>query len=117
MPSDPVEQSHPVEQSDAADLGVLQAAALLRARRLSARELLAACMRRIDARNGGAPSFDGRPGAVNAWVRLYPELAERLAAAADDRLAREGELPPLLCGVPLALKDLYGVAGLPLTAS
>src|SRR5204862_1077141 len=38
-------------------------------------------------------------------------------AAADDRLAREGELPPLLCGVPLALKDLYGVAGLPLTAS
>jgi aspartyl-tRNA(Asn)/glutamyl-tRNA(Gln) amidotransferase subunit A len=114
MASDPAEQRH---AADPADLGVLQAAALLRARRLSARELLAACLRRIESRNGGMPTFDGHPGAVNAWTRLYPELAERLAAAADDRLDRDAERAPLLCGVPLALKDLYGVAGLPLTAS
>jgi aspartyl-tRNA(Asn)/glutamyl-tRNA(Gln) amidotransferase subunit A len=54
---------------------------------------------------------------VNARVRLYPELAASLARAADERLAREGETAPLLCGIPIALKDLYAVAGLPLTGS
>jgi aspartyl-tRNA(Asn)/glutamyl-tRNA(Gln) amidotransferase subunit A len=62
---------------------VLDAAALLRARQVSATELLAACSARIEARNGGAPSFDGAPGAVNAWIRLYPEHAAELARAAD----------------------------------
>ena len=55
---------------DAADLGLLEAAALLRARQLSAVELLAACLARIEARNGGPPSFDGTPGAVTAWAGL-----------------------------------------------
>jgi aspartyl-tRNA(Asn)/glutamyl-tRNA(Gln) amidotransferase subunit A len=50
-------------------------------------------------------------------VRLYPELARELARAADDRLASEGEAAPMLCGIPLALKDLFAVRGLPLTAS
>ena len=103
--------------TDPADLGALEAARELRARRLSARELLAAVLARIEARNGGAPTFDGAPDAVNAWARVYPEEAEAMARAADDRLAREGEDAPLLCGVPIALKDLYAVAGLPLTAS
>ncbi len=102
---------------DAADLGLLEAAALLRARQLSAVELLAACLARVEARNGGPPSFDGAPGAVNAWVRLYPERALELARAADERLDRERADAPLVCGIPLALKDLYAVAGLPLTAS
>jgi aspartyl-tRNA(Asn)/glutamyl-tRNA(Gln) amidotransferase subunit A len=101
--------------SDPADLGVLEAAARLRARELSAAELLAACLRRIEERNGGPPSFDGAPGAVNAWVRVYPELAAEQARAADERLDR-GDAP-LLCGIPLGLKDLYAVEGLPLTAS
>ena len=100
-----------------ADLGVLEAAARLRARELSAVELLAACQARIDERNGGVPSFEGAPGAVNAWARLYPELAVEAARAADERLAREGADAPLLCGIPIGVKDLYGVAGLPLTAS
>jgi aspartyl-tRNA(Asn)/glutamyl-tRNA(Gln) amidotransferase subunit A len=103
--------------SDPAELGVLDAAALLRARKLSAEELASACFERIERSNGGAPSFDGSPDAVNAWARLYPELALEQARAADARLAREGSEAPLLCGIPLALKDLYGVAGLPVTAS
>jgi len=65
----------------------------------------------------GAPTHDGAPDAINAWARIYPELAREQAAAADGRLAREREAAPRLCGIPLALKDLYGVAGLPLTAS
>jgi aspartyl-tRNA(Asn)/glutamyl-tRNA(Gln) amidotransferase subunit A len=103
--------------ADVADLGVLAAAALLRSRRLSAAELLAACLRRIETRNGGGPTFDGAPDAINAWVRLYPEVAEELARAADERLDRERERAPLLCGIPIGLKDLYAVAGLPVTAS
>jgi aspartyl-tRNA(Asn)/glutamyl-tRNA(Gln) amidotransferase subunit A len=98
-----------------ADLGVLEAAALLRARTLSAVELLEACLARIAERNGGEPTFDGAPDAINAWARLYPDLARQLARAADERLA--SEIPPALCGIPLALKDLFAARGLPLTAS
>lgn len=100
-----------------ADLGLLEAAALLRTRALSAVELLDACERRIAERNGGTPTFDGAADAVNAWARLYPDLAREQARAADERLRREGADAPLLCGIPLALKDLYAVAGRPLTAS
>lgn len=102
---------------DPVDLGVVSAAALLHDRRLSARELTEACLRRIEERNGGDPSFHGDRESINAWVRVYPDRALRAAAAADERLAREGDAAPLLCGIPIGLKDLYGVAGLPLTAS
>jgi aspartyl-tRNA(Asn)/glutamyl-tRNA(Gln) amidotransferase subunit A len=96
---------------------VFEAAALLRDRKLSALELAEACLARIREVNGGDPSFDGAPDAVNAWVRLYPELARDRAREADERLAREGAAAPLVCGIPLGVKDLYGMAGLPLTAS
>jgi aspartyl-tRNA(Asn)/glutamyl-tRNA(Gln) amidotransferase subunit A len=103
-------------RADPADLGVLAAASLLRAKELSASELAEACLRRIDERNGGSPTFDGSPRAINAWARVYPELARAQAREADERRAREGTAP-LLCGIPLAAKDLYAVRGLPLTAS
>lgn len=103
------------EVTEPADLGVLEAAAALRRRRLSAEELTRACLARVEKRNGGEPTFDGAPDAINAWVRLYPELALRRARAADRRLARGHA--PLLCGIPVGVKDLYAVRGLPLTAS
>lgn len=98
-----------VQIGDPADLGVVEAAALLQARRLSSRELTEACLARIEQRD----PF------LNAWVRTYPELALQQADAADQRLAgaRRGSLAPLVCGIPLGLKDLYAVEGLPLTAS
>jgi aspartyl-tRNA(Asn)/glutamyl-tRNA(Gln) amidotransferase subunit A len=110
-------RASPSPATDAADLGALEAAAELRAGRLSASELLAAVLARIEALGGGAPSFDGAADAVNAWARLYPERAEEMARAADERIAREGEAAPLLCGIPIGLKDLYSVEGLPVTAS
>lgn len=100
--------------SDPADLGVLDAAELLAARRLSSRELVDACLARIADRDG-LHSFDGDPQSVNAWVRVYEEEAREAAARADERLAA-GDAPQL-CGVPVGLKDLYAVEGLPLTAS
>lgn len=102
-----------------ADLGLLEAAALLRARVISSRELTEACQSRIASRNGPV-SFDGSPSTINAWIRLYPDKAEQLATAADSRLAaahRAKTHAPALCGIPLGLKDLYAVDGLPVTAS
>jgi aspartyl-tRNA(Asn)/glutamyl-tRNA(Gln) amidotransferase subunit A len=105
--------------ADPADLGLLQAASLLQAGLLSSRELTAACQSRIAKRNGPV-SFAGSPATINAWIRLYAGLAGQLAAEADATLARarrRSGAAPLLCGVPLGLKDLYAVDGLPVTAS
>jgi aspartyl-tRNA(Asn)/glutamyl-tRNA(Gln) amidotransferase subunit A len=100
--------------SDPADLGVVECIELLSERRLSSRELTAACLARIDARDG-RHSFEGDSSSINAWVRVYAGEALASADRADARLA-QGDAPPL-CGVPIGLKDLYAAAGLPLTAS
>jgi aspartyl-tRNA(Asn)/glutamyl-tRNA(Gln) amidotransferase subunit A len=100
--------------TDPADLGVVDAAAALAARTLSSRELVEACLARIRERDG-EHSFDGDPGSINAWVRVYEEDALAAADRADARLA-EGDAPRL-SGVPIGLKDIYAVAGKPLTAS
>jgi len=71
--------------ADPADLGVVESAALLRSRELSSSELVTACLRRIDERDG-THSADGDPSSVNAWVRVYPDDALRGAAQADARL-------------------------------
>ena len=42
-------------------------------------------------RNGGPPTFEGAPDAINAWVRIYADVAREQAREADERLAREGE--------------------------
>ncbi len=99
---------------DPADLGVREASRLLGQRTLSAHELTEACLARIRERDG-MHSLDGDPGSINAWARVYEEDALAAAAAADERLA--GGNAPALCGIPLGLKDLYAVAGKPLTAS
>jgi aspartyl-tRNA(Asn)/glutamyl-tRNA(Gln) amidotransferase subunit A len=87
---------------------------LLHERRASAREAAEAHLARIEEVDG-PHSFEGSPDAINAWIRVYPERALADAARADERLAA-GDAPPL-CGVPLGLKDLYAVAGHPLTGS
>jgi aspartyl-tRNA(Asn)/glutamyl-tRNA(Gln) amidotransferase subunit A len=98
----------------AADLGVVEAADLLAKRSLSAREFTEACLARIRDRDG-VHSHDGDPGSINAWIRVYEEDALRAADQADERRAR-GDAP-VLCGIPIGLKDLYAVAGKRITAS
>jgi aspartyl-tRNA(Asn)/glutamyl-tRNA(Gln) amidotransferase subunit A len=93
---------------------VTELAALLRERRASAREVAEAHLARI-AEVDGPHSFEGSPEAINAWIRVYEERALADAARADEALAA-GDAGPL-CGVPYGLKDLYAVAGEPLTAS
>jgi aspartyl-tRNA(Asn)/glutamyl-tRNA(Gln) amidotransferase subunit A len=97
------------------DLGVVEAAALIARREVSASELTAACLERIAATDG-AHTHDGDPDSINAWIRVYADDALAAAARADEALAA-GADPPLLHGVPVGLKDLYSIAGKPITAS
>lgn len=99
-----------METTDPASMSAVEAAALLRAGRLHPRELLDSCLARTRA-------FDGN---IGAWVRLYPEFAFQAAEEAGERLTRARrehvDVSPL-CGLPIGLKDIFAVSGLPLTAS
>jgi amidase len=81
----------------------LELAAALRAREVSATELLDACLDAVDR-------LDGE---LNAVTWRNDEQARAEAADADRRLA-DGDSAPLL-GVPLPIKDLTPVAGWPVT--
>jgi len=98
---------------DAADLSIAEASALIADGGLSASELVGACLARIAERDG-THSHEGDPASINAWVRVYEDSAVEAAARADRE--RPDPLPPLW-GIPVGLKDLYAVAGRPLTAS
>jgi amidase len=81
-------------------LDAITLAGLLRAREVSAREVVAAHIERIEAVDG----------AVNAVVTRTFDGALQQAAAADERLAQGAE-PGLLHGLPVAHKDLIDTAG------
>ncbi|WP_258934255.1 amidase family protein [Nesterenkonia pannonica] len=106
-----------MDSTESSQLSLLSTIESLRTGKVTSADLVGAALARIDQVNGPAPSFDGTEGAINAWVRLYPERARAAAQEADMRLAQEGDDAPLLCGVPIGIKDLYAVEGLPLTAS
>lgn len=81
-------------------LSATQMAAMLAGGEISARELLAAHLERIEQVNP----------ALNAIVTFTPELAAERAVAADEAQAR-GESLGLLHGLPVAHKDLALTAG------
>jgi amidase len=82
-------------------MSALEMARLIRAKKLSARELLAAHLKQIELVN---PK-------VNAIVTLVPEWAAAEAAKADETQARKGALAPLH-GLPVAHKDLLETRGI-----
>ncbi|TAN32878.1 Asp-tRNA(Asn)/Glu-tRNA(Gln) amidotransferase subunit GatA [bacterium] len=90
--------------TDLIGLTVGELGRLLQSRRLSASELLAAHLERIERVDGS----------VKAFLRLTPELAAEQAAVAD-RALRSGEAGPL-AGIPLAIKDVLCVRGVETTA-
>jgi len=79
-------------------------AAAVRAKRLSPGDLTRSLLERIDALNP----------ALNAYVLVTREMAMRQAQAAEDAVMRGDDLGPLH-GVPLSIKDLFDVEGLPTT--
>lgn len=90
---------------DLVDRPSTELAGLLARGELSARELLAACVDRIERVN---PS-------VNAIVTLDVEGATAAAAAADDRFTRAGPTGPLH-GLPVAHKDTHLTGGMRTTS-
>jgi aspartyl-tRNA(Asn)/glutamyl-tRNA(Gln) amidotransferase subunit A len=72
----------------------------VREKELSARELTAAALARIDALNP----------AINAFVAVDGERAMKQAAAVDQIVASGGDPGPL-AGIPIGVKDLEDAAG------
>ena len=87
--------------TDLCDLTARKLVALLRAKRVSAREVMTTHLARIDRVNP----------AVNAIVTLVPDAALEAADAADAALARGDDVGPLH-GLPIAHKDLFVTAGI-----
>src|SRR5262245_30234631 len=91
--------------SDLCFMSGRELAAMIRARKVSAREVMTAHLRQIERVN---PK-------INAIVAKLPDDdCLRLAEDADRRLARKEPVGPLL-GLPWAFKDLEAVVGFPFT--
>ena len=90
-----------MSEPDLCDRTAVELATLVKSGELSARELLAAHLERIEAVNP----------LLNAIVTLVPERATEWAAAADERQAR-GEPLGALHGLPIAHKDLVQTEGI-----
>ncbi|MCW2772113.1 MAG: amidase [Nocardioides sp.] len=82
------------------DLDILTARTAIRRGDLSPVELTQACLARIDEVDG----------AVNAYVEVYAEDALAAAQQAEDEIGRGVDRGPLH-GIPVAVKDLFDVAG------
>jgi amidase len=81
-----------------------QLSRLLRAKKLSAKELLDLCLTQYARHNDK----------VNAVVVTDPERAEKAAAAADRRLAKGNTLSPF-DGIPMTAKESFDWSGTPST--
>ncbi|WP_433274157.1 amidase [Actinosynnema sp. CS-041913] len=92
-----------MDLTDACFAGAARQADLLRTGELTSRELIEACLRRIDRHDR----------ALNAFRLVFADQARADAAHADARRAR-GEDAPLL-GVPIAVKEDLALRGLPTT--
>ena len=82
-------------------MSAIEMAKLIRAKKLSAREALAAHVKQIESVNPR----------VNAIVTLVPEMAAEAAAKADEMQAHGEKLGPLH-GLPVAHKDLLETRGI-----
>ncbi|HKD03052.1 MAG TPA: amidase [Terriglobales bacterium] len=85
---------------------ILETAERLRTRRLSPVELTAACLKRIE-------QWDPL---LNAFITVMAESALEAARKAEDEI-QSGRWRGALHGIPLALKDLIDVAGVPTSAA
>lgn len=103
------------------DLPAHVVAGRVRGGQVSAVEVLESCLERIR-------QVDGRPGGldggeisgedehkVHAFIHVAEERARRQAQAVDELVA-EGQDPGPLAGVPVSIKDIFCVQGVPATA-
>jgi len=93
-------------QSDFSFLTIVEAARLVRARRVSPVELVAAALDRINTYDDG----------VRAFLSVDHEGALAAAGDCERAIMDGGAVVGPLCGIPIAVKDIVDVAGLPTTA-
>src|SRR6266481_5326562 len=86
-------------------LTIAEASAMLRKREISALELTRDCLERIAA---AEPK-------LNAFITVCEKEATAQARQADTRLATNDA--PLLCGIPLGIKDIYATTGVRTTCA
>ncbi|GMR10067.1 MAG: Asp-tRNA(Asn)/Glu-tRNA(Gln) amidotransferase subunit GatA [Anaerolineae bacterium] len=88
------------------DLSLLEAAGALRGGDVSSTELTRACLDRVQAIDG----------VVRAFLTVTEDLAMAQAEAADQQLRMRSDEPlPLVLGIPIAVKDVLCVEGVPTT--
>ncbi|TNF59760.1 MAG: Asp-tRNA(Asn)/Glu-tRNA(Gln) amidotransferase subunit GatA, partial [Rhodobacteraceae bacterium] len=90
--------------SDLTKLTLAAARDALRKGETTSVELTEACLKAIDAAD-----------VLNAFVHKTPEIAMERATAADARI-RAGDAPAM-CGLPIGIKDLFCIRGVPSQAS
>src|SRR5262245_34896995 len=78
----------------------------LRAREITAEQVAEECLRRIDVENAR----------LNAFILVLADQARLQARDADRELARGHDRGPLH-GVPISIKDLIDIRGVPTTAA
>jgi aspartyl-tRNA(Asn)/glutamyl-tRNA(Gln) amidotransferase subunit A len=93
-----------VALKEIADLSAAEQARLVRSKDATPSDLVRAALERIEAQNG----------ALNAFVHICADRAIEEARVLERRIAA-GEDPGPLAGVPLGVKDLEDVGGLPTT--
>lgn len=81
-------------------LSITEAASKLRRKECTVQELWDACSKRAELENP----------ALNAYLELFSEDAEAITQA-QTRIDEEGETAPLVCGIPLAIKDNILIEG------
>ena len=84
---------------ETAEHSALKIAQRVTSREVTATEVIASCLSRIEAFNP----------AVNAFTAIYRERALDRALAVDEMVQQGTKLP--LAGVPFAVKNLFDVAG------
>ena len=94
-----------VPEADLAKLSLVEAAELVRRKKVSPVELTEACLARIEARNP----------ALNAYITVTAESALAQAREAEADVQR-GRWRGPLHGMPIGLKDLFDTAGVKTTA-
>lgn len=102
------------------ELTALEIARKIKAREVTAAEVLEAHFSHIAAVDGASGSLGGdsqlEPDKVHAFISLTKERARQQAAAIDAKIAA-GQDPGPLAGVPVSIKDIFCVEGTASTAA
>lgn len=101
-------------QARLVDYSLVEMAALLRTGELTSQQITLAYLERIDQLNGPLETYNDN-GGYNAFVRIDREQALAQSQDADAWINNPDDprgIAPMLCGIPVGVKDSIGIVGL-----